>query len=42
MELKDEQEAGRLYWRPRVPGGTIEVATDVQPEHFFAEYFSVF
>ena len=42
VELKDEQEAGRLYWRPRVPGGTIEVATDVQPERFFAQYFSVF
>ncbi|MBO0795168.1 MAG: nucleoside hydrolase, partial [Ktedonobacteraceae bacterium] len=42
VEYRDEKIGGRTYWTPHTPNARYEVALEVQPERFFAEYFKVF
>ncbi|MBO0782559.1 MAG: nucleoside hydrolase, partial [Ktedonobacteraceae bacterium] len=42
VEYRDEKIGGRTYWTPHTPNARHEVALEVQPERFFAEYFKVF
>jgi purine nucleosidase len=42
VEMKNEQLAGKTYWHPNVDQPRHEAAFGVDPERFFAHYFSVF
>jgi inosine-uridine nucleoside N-ribohydrolase len=42
VELKNEELAGKTYWKPGSTSWRHEVALEVDRERFFEEYFSVF